>query len=71
MGELGLDLIARESRLGARNYEPLNVVLCRGAACGCGTSTATAASTASRLLGREPGPLPSRDPGGDDCAGRS
>jgi ornithine--oxo-acid transaminase len=31
MGELGLDLIARESRLGARNYEPLNVVLCRGA----------------------------------------
>jgi ornithine--oxo-acid transaminase len=30
MGELGLDLIQRESLLGARNYEPLDVVLCRG-----------------------------------------
>ena len=42
MGELGLDLIARESRLGARNYEPLNVALLAARACGCGTSTATA-----------------------------
>jgi ornithine--oxo-acid transaminase len=31
MGELVLDLIERETKLGARNYAPLDVVLCRGA----------------------------------------
>ena len=45
MSDVAADLIGREKTFGARNYDPLPVVLARGEGAGWPTSTAAATST--------------------------
>ena len=64
------DFIAVETEYGARNYKPLDVVLTRGRGRLClGRRRQALPRLPGRLFGREPGPLPPEDPGGDGRPG--
>ena len=58
------DYIATEARFGAQNYEPLGVVLSRGEGVWVwDTQGNRYLDCLSAYSAREPGPLPSEDPG--------
>ena len=66
-----IDLDESEWRLGAHNYKPLDVVLSRGRRrLGMGRRRQPLPRLPLGLFRRQPGPLPSEDPGGHGRAGR-